>query len=48
MTEYEEAELARLIDAGEISDEEVAEIEREDRRRVELWKEECGDGKNTE
>lgn len=43
MTEYEEQELTRMIDAGEISPEEVAEIEREDRRRSEIRKEESGD-----
>jgi hypothetical protein len=43
MAEYEEKELARLIDAGEISPEEVAEIEREDKRRNEIRKEESGD-----
>ncbi len=43
MNEYEEQELARLIDAGEISPEEVAEIEREDERRNEIRKEEAGE-----
>ena len=44
MSEYEEEKLNELIDAGEISPEEVAEIVREDRCCVELWKEECGEG----
>jgi hypothetical protein len=33
MTEHEEKELNRALDAGEISEEEAATIEREDRRR---------------
>jgi hypothetical protein len=43
MNEYEEQELARLIDADEISPEEVAEIEREDKREIERRKEEYGE-----
>lgn len=43
MTEYEEAELARLIDSGEIGPEEIAEIERQDKRYNEIRKEESGD-----
>jgi hypothetical protein len=43
MTEYEERELARLIDAGKISPEEAAEIEREDKREIERRKEEYGE-----
>lgn len=44
MTEYEQQELARLIDAGEISEEEIAEMVREDRRYNEIRREEIGEG----